>query len=369
MNAALLIALKDLRVLVRDRAALFWIAVFPAVFALFLGSLFHAYAARPEIRLRVALADLEGSPAARDYIEDLAAQPALVLRQGSLEGGRKLLQRGEVDALVLVLPGFGQRADFYAGGTEVLRIESDPSRSREAQVLQGLLLDVGVHTAVELELLPDPRASVSIVPARFAARAPSAAEVVTPVALLWSLIGCSAAFAISLALERRSGTLARLRTTGATDGSVLAGKAIACWASCCALAGLVLAAAVLGFGVRTERPLALLLVVACLALAFTGLMGALSTFGKSERSVAGAGWATLLLLGMVGGVMAPRMIMPPWLDAVGELSPVRWGMVALEQSLYRGGEAREWLVPCARLVATGVLGIALGSRVLRRSAA
>jgi hypothetical protein len=42
MRAALLIALKDVRILLRDRMALFWVFVFPVGFALFFGSIMKA---------------------------------------------------------------------------------------------------------------------------------------------------------------------------------------------------------------------------------------------------------------------------------------------------------------------------------------
>jgi ABC-2 type transport system permease protein len=151
--------------------------------------------------------------------------------------------------------------------------------------------------------------------------------------------------------------------------TVIASKSLACWVTCMVVAGLILAIAVLAFGVRPVSPLSLVCVVVALGFAFAGIMAALSTLGRSERAVAGAGWGTLLALGMLGGVMAPRMVMPAWLDAAGAFSPVRWGLVALEQTLWRAGGSSEWAAPCAALLLTGLAGLALGSLVLRRSAA
>nr|ANY58047.1 ABC transporter [uncultured bacterium] len=369
MRRALIIAAKDLLLLARDRAALFWIGAFPVLFALFLAAILEGFSTRTEVALKVAVTDLDRSPVSAEYIARLERDENLDLRRAPHEQARALLRAGQVDGVVLVLPGFGQRADWYASGREALRVESDPSRAREAQTLAGMLLEQGIESAIELDLMADPRKSVRVVPLPSLSRKPSSAELVTPAAILWAVLGCAAAFSVSLAAERRRGTLRRMRALPLSNFEVLAGKALACWTTCMASASLLLAIAVLGFRVHFDQGLAVLLVCAALSLCFTGVMATLSTFGTDERSVAGAGWATLLVLGMLGGVMAPRMIMPVWLEQAGAYSPVRWGLVALEHALWRGGPAFAWVGPSMLLVMVGLALIAFGSLVLKRSAA
>jgi ABC-2 type transport system permease protein len=365
----LTLALKDLRMLARDRAGLFWIVGFPTAFALFFGAIFAGFSEpRPSV-LRIALVDLDRSPLAAEYVERLGREPGLYVESSDLTRARAKVRAGHLDALVSVRPGFAERVDWYAYGQEVLRIEADPSRRREAAYLQGLLLQVGVASGVEQQLLADPRESVRIAPLHSRLRQPTAAELVAPLAVLWALLGCAAAFAISIAQERRTGTLRRLRSLAVSELTLIAGKGLACWTACMLVAGLMLAMAMLIFGVRPVAPASLACVVVALGFAFAGIMAALSTLGRSERAVAGAGWGTLLALGMLGGVMAPRMVMPAWLDAAGAFSPVRWGLVALEQVLWRAGSVREWAAPCIALVITGFAGLLLGTMVLRRSEA
>jgi hypothetical protein len=54
MRAILTIAHKDLRLVLRDRAGLFWIAAFPVCFALFLGAVLERWSARDDLALTVA---------------------------------------------------------------------------------------------------------------------------------------------------------------------------------------------------------------------------------------------------------------------------------------------------------------------------
>ncbi|MDB4990354.1 MAG: transporter permease, partial [Myxococcaceae bacterium] len=327
------------------------------------------WSARDDLALSIGLSDLDHSSESKLYIERLHTNGTLQVRELALSEARASLQRGDIDAVVVLQKGFGAIPDWYSGTAEVMLVEADPSRRREASYVKGLLLEAGLARAIEDELTADPRSAVRIVQAASLEATPTAAELVTPAAVLWGLIGCAAAFAISLATEKRAGTLRRLRSMPVSDWQVLSGKALACWTACMSIALIILLGALSFFGVRLQSVLGLSISIASLTFCFTGIMAAISTFGSTEQAVAGAGWGTLLVLGMIGGIMVPRMIMPAWLASVGMLSPVRWGLLALEHTLWRGGELRDWLVPCALLTGLGLLSLMAGAWVLRRSAA
>jgi ABC-2 type transport system permease protein len=365
LSPTVVIAKKDLRLVLRDRAGLFWIALFPVLFALFLGAVMERWSARDDLALSIALADLDGSPESKAFIARLEASNTLTITASPIAQARARLGRGEFDALVVLTAGFGSTPDWFSRDQEVIRIEADPSRRREASYVKGLLLEVALARAVEDGLTSDPRKAVRVVQTAALPNVPTAAELVTPAAVLWGLVGCAAAFAISLATERRAGTLRRLRSLPVSDWQVLSGKALACWTACMAIALLILLGALLIFDVRLGSMLGLGVVVGALAFCFTGIMAAISTLGKSEQSVAGAGWGTLLVLGMVGGIMVPRMIMPAWLVTIGVVSPMRWGLMALEHALWRGGSIGEWLAPSLLLALVGLLGLCSGALVLR----
>ena len=208
------------------RAGLFWIAVFPLLFAPFPRCRAAArWSGDDALGLSIALTEADGSRS-RASTSRAARRPGAALAEVSLEEGRAQLLHGQVDALVVLREGFGRSADWYAGGAEVIRVEADPSRRREAAYVKGMLLEAGLARAVEDELTTDPRSAVRVVPLADLHATPSPAELVTPAAVLWGLIGCAAAFAISLASERRAGTLRRLRSLPIGPFQVLAGKAL-----------------------------------------------------------------------------------------------------------------------------------------------
>jgi ABC-2 type transport system permease protein len=52
---------------------------------------------------------------------------------------------------------------------------------------------------------------------------------------------------------------------------------------------------------------------------------------------------------MIGGVMAPRFVMPPFMQTLGLVSPHAWGLMAYQDVLMRGADV------AAILPATAVL--------------
>jgi ABC-2 type transport system permease protein len=75
----------------------------------------------------------------------------------------------------------------------------------------------------------------------------------------------------------------------------------------------------------------------------------------------------ILILAAVGGSMAPRFLMPPWLQALGWATPHAWVIEAYEGVLSRD-EGPDmlygaWLV----LGGTGVLGLIVAQIAARRN--
>jgi ABC-2 type transport system permease protein len=186
-----------------------------------------------------------------------------------------------------------------------------------------------------------------------------------PQGIIWGVMGCAAAFGISLVVERTSGTLVRLRMAPINRWQILAGKATACFVttSCMIVTLLMLAAVV--FKVRPHSVPLLAMAVISVAFGFVGIMMLLSVIGKTEQAAGGIGWAVLVIMAMIGGGMVPSFVMPAWMQTLSQISPVKWGIYALEGALWRGFSPGEMLVPCAVLVGVGLLCFTIGVRAFR----
>ena len=323
----------------------------------------------------VAVVDEDESERSQRLLRVLAAIDAVKIHdEASADAAAARVRRGDLVAYVRIPPGYGDPDSVGAA----LEIGHDPSRSTESAVVHSIVSEAervadafeapagiraGTETDASLAVLAAPAlGGPSIVPVTGSHRR-SGMEMVFGAALLWGLMGCSAVFAISMVSERTAGTLLRLRAAPVSWSAVLGGKALACFIACCVdcLVLVILGAVFMDVHVTGVAPLAA--AVAAAAFCFSGLTMALSVVGHSEQAVAGAGWSVLIVLAMLGGAMVPLSLMPESLQSLSVLSPVRWGIVALEGALWRGLSWSELMRPVAALLCMGAL--AFGGGVVR----
>lgn len=338
MSPALAIAQKDLRLLVRDKGALFWACVFPLAFALLFGAI---YPHGSSTKMTIAASDEEQSPASSAVLSAVGA--GVTFAHVSAAEGEARVRRGEAVAAIRIPRGFSQGAP--------IELAVDPSRGSEGAFVEAALTrGLTAGCAVPLS-----RRTVAGTQPR------SGFELAFPAAVLWGLIGCAGAFAAASMAERRSGTHLRLRAAPVRLHTLLLGKLIACIVACTVDAVVLVTIARLLFDVRIERFGALPLAIASCAICFGGITVLLGVLGRTEQAVGGASWATLLLMAMIGGAMVPISVMPEWMRTLSSASPVKWGIVALEGATFRGLPTRELLPACLALLAFGLASLASGA--------
>ncbi len=380
MGAVLTLAGKDLTLLWRDRAALFWVFMFPIAVAVLFGTMFGG-GSKGTAALPVMALDRDATQASRAFIKTLEKSPAVKLQIAAGEAeGMAAVRRGQVVGLLILKPGLEQALSGKGGKEPALELRADPSRRAEIGMLRGLLAEAAVDNIVlpqPMELVPglraaagvpsSPRMDVVVVEAA-ADRPRTAFEFSFPSGMVWGLIGCVATFALSMVRERQAGTFLRLRAAPLSRAEILAGKALACWLACIAELVLLLALGVLFFGMRPGNLAMLAAAFTAASIGFVGMMMLLSQCGRGEVAVASSGWAVMLVMAMFGGAMMPYFLMPEWMQQLGELSPVRWAILTLEGALWRGLGWRDLARPCFYLATLGVVCFAAGVLILRRRA-
>ncbi len=420
MKTAWTLAAKDLRILTRDKASLFWVLLFPLLFALFFGAIFSGMG-NAAGALPVAVVDQARTPGSRKMVERLVSSEALEVREMPLAKARSAVRRGKLVAWIRFPPGFGREESFFAemGGGPGIELGMDPSRRAEKGYLQGILMEAwfeglrekfqdpkSLRKTLKKEIrrvrgepgLPalqkgillaflgsldtflkdfDPKAyrrgglkgpELHVVQAARRGKRPrSSFEITFPASILWGILGCAATFALSIVRERRRGTMLRLQAAPIGVLEILAGKGLACFlASFCVALGLLFFARA-ALDVRWGNPALLLAGTTATAFCFSGLMMLLSNLGKNENAVAGASWAVLLVMAMTGGGMVPLVAMPSWMRALGNLSPVKWGILSLEGAIWRGFSWSEAAFPLFLLAGLGGLFFLAGTYLLSRS--
>lgn len=144
MGAVFALAMKDLKLLSRDRADCFFTFVFPLAIALFFGYIFGGGGGGGSSAMDIAVVDLDKSESSRKFVEDLSKDAALKVRElGTREEGNGVVRAGDVTACVVVPEGFGEGSMFSGGGGLKLEAVVDPARKAEAGLLQGKLNEIG----------------------------------------------------------------------------------------------------------------------------------------------------------------------------------------------------------------------------------
>jgi len=141
MAAVLAIALKDLKLLFRVRAAFFFTMVWPLLVAVVFGSLFGGGNRGPS-RIAIAVTDEDRTTASTAFVDGLAAREGFdVLRTTDTEA-RDLVRRGRRIGAILVPKGFGAASEhLFYGASPKVELRVDPARKAESAMLQGFLLE------------------------------------------------------------------------------------------------------------------------------------------------------------------------------------------------------------------------------------
>jgi ABC-type multidrug transport system permease subunit len=422
MSSVIALALKDLLILVRVRSGFFFTFVWPVVVAVMFGLIFAGQQPQEGSRaLRIVVVDEDNTDGSRAFIARLQGSGDFAIDHAARADAENLVRRGQRAAFVVLKPGFGAATSrMFYGESRQIEIGGDPARVAEGGVIEGLLTKHAMEDMQKLftqssesrkmvdealgnlkqapqseQLAPLSRflgelqtflgsplppappgqsaadwqpLKIAKVPIARERRGPSNTyEVTFPQGVVWGIIGCVMSFAISLVTERVRGTFVRLQTAPLTRAQVLGGKALACFLSISILQISIFALGAIVFGVRPGS--VPLLVVACVAASagFVGFMMMVSSLGKTEQAVAGAGWAMLMPMAMLGGAMVPQFVMPPWMLTLSNLSPIKWAILGIEGAVWRGFSITEMLLPVGILLGFGALCFAVGVRGLREA--
>jgi ABC-type Na+ efflux pump permease subunit len=145
MRAVLFLALKDLRLLTRDRAAAFFTFAFPLAIALFFGYVFGRTTVEP---VQVVAFVERASPAADALVRALGEDGGFGLTLvDAREDGERAVRRGQAAGLLVVPAGYEEGLDrVLAGGGALLELHVDPSRRAEGAMLVGKVHEVAFRT-------------------------------------------------------------------------------------------------------------------------------------------------------------------------------------------------------------------------------
>ena len=417
---------KDIKLLFRDKMAVFFTFVFPLVFAFIFGSIFSGGGGSKA--LKVAVVDLDQTKQSQAFVQQIDNADEFSVTLSSEAKAKNLVRQGKQVAYFILPEGFG--ADYegvFSGNPPEVLIGIDPSRTAEAGYLEGSLMKLGIERFEQVFSSPDalveqldkslaeiqqndsipsdwkslltdylpkmkelaveelasgnglgfgdgeegsdanPMMPLKIskqdeVVKRSGPR--NAYSITIPQGVIWAIMGCVIGFATSLVQEKTFGTINRLIVAPISRTQIVAGKALGCFVAQISVVTLLFVIAYFALGVRFDLPKLILAAVSS-GICFVGIMMFFASLAKTERSVAGITNAFLVMMGMIGGAMIPLFVMPGWMQAVSNFSPVKWAIVAFEGAIWRDFSYAEMMNPVLILLAIGLVAFILGTRMVK----
>ena len=400
MTTLLALIVKELRVLTRDRHGLFVLFVMPAVFILIMSMALRdamnpgavtkiGYLWLDEDRQYFALA-LGDALAARPQLQRLEAadEPQLLAR----------LRDGEAQFAVRIAPKLQERIAASAEGGQEPLIQlylspTAPPQTRlvfemearaavsavRSEYLMEDLMGVPHDEAQKLRAQSDPAALVvteTFVGATAAAEAPNAVQQSVPAWLVFAMFFVVLPLATSVLAEREQGNLQRLALLNISPALLLAAKFPAYY-----LLNLVQLVIMLLVGIHLVPVLGgerlaihgsvfgLWVVASALSLAAIGFGLLVAVIARSAVQATTIGGVANLVLGAIGGVMVPKLVMPPAMQTASLVSPMSWALEGCWDILLRGGGAAEVLPEAAALAGFAAVAFALAALLFPRTEA
>jgi ABC-2 type transport system permease protein len=408
MLKLLLIGLKDLKLMFRDRAGLVLMLLAPFLLTIGLGFVTGRFSGKssglsniPVVivnldkeQLGNALADVFSSPDLAGLTEPTASSdPA---------AARRLIDEDKAAAAVIIPKGFTQSIVPAQGALsnqnyaepEPIKIEvyANPTRPTSAGVIKAIVdefvsrLDEGrtsgMTTIEQLmtsgllkpqdaesevrKLLQNVNESQST--AITLKTDQEGAQAVQFDILAYMAPGMALMFLMytvsyggrSILAERSQGTLPRLLVSPTPISQVLGGKVLGIFFMGVAQIGILILASSIFFGVKWGDAAGLVALTLAAVFGATGWGMLITAFSRTPGQVANIGSALMLIFGILGGSFINLGQMPAWVQALSKITPNSWGLDGFT-TLALGGTLSNLMEPISALLIMGAVlfGIAV----------
>ncbi len=335
---------KDLLLLSRDRRALAMLFVMPVAFIVVFG-MFFKFGPDKDHPRAIAVWHAAGDARGERVVANLTASEAFAPQPlATAEAVRTAVVHEDVIVGVIVPP------DFLPGVHPVELVIDEGMSLQIRGPLEGSLTGLIARAVLGL---PAPSANE---PALVVARTPpgidrpltniSAFQVTVPGNAVLFGFFIALSVAIGFTEERRSGTWRRSLAAPVSRATLLLAKLVPY-----SIVGLLqmtflFAIGALAFGMQIAGSLlGLVLLSVSVVLCATALGLLLASLGRTEKQIGGIGPPVLLVMGMLGGCMFPRLAMPPFMQQIGLAMPHGWALDGYYALLVRPGTTVLDVVP------------------------
>ena len=401
MKKLILIGLKDLKLVFRDKAALTFMLLAPFLLTLGLGFVTGAYGSSGSSglsQISIIIVNQDSGQLGQALVNlfqssDLAdlVAPTFVADPGT---ARLQIDAGDAAAAIIIPAGFTDNiipTDNQAPSDEVLQIETykNPLSPVSAGVIQSIVEEfisrvetgrVGGQVIVTQMLAtglvtPD---QIGAIAAEMGKRQVNSVDNASAITLQAAESGqAQKAFNImaylapgmalmflmftvsnggrSILSEQARGTLPRLLVSPTNSAQVLVGKIFGVYVTGVVQMLILILACSLLFGLQWGNPLGMLILVMAAVFAATGWGMLITSLARTPGQVSNIGTAMMLTFGILGGTFIQTSVMPGWFHWFSRITPNAWGLDGFT-ILGLGGSLADLGKP---LFGLAVMGVAL----------
>ncbi len=375
MRTVLTLAGTGLVRYLRDKGNLFFVFVFPLLLVLLIGTQFGGSASSGSAVLGGPESDL------RDRLTAALEDEGVDVRvSGDWDGALERVARGRADVALRLTADGDLEAVVGSGSTAPLvnrHVTGAVAAISLATAQEQALIGRGVGEGEAREALEAARAdvpapqvevvNVSEVAAAFAGLGRYDVGAVSQVVLFTFLITLTAS--TYLIQNRRLGVTARVLSAPVTSRTLVVGEALGKWVVGLFQAAYVVAATALLFEVEWGNLGLAFLVLGAFAAVAAGAAMMVGSLIDNEGAATGVSVGLGMVLGALGGGMAPLEVFSDTVRSIADVTPHAWAYTALTEIQRRDGGLADILPHLGVLTAMAAVLLVLGGVAMRRSVA
>lgn len=340
--------------LLRDRAAVFFMLIFPLMFLVLFGTLMQEDNAPTSTVVQIGDVEvLDGMPAAR---LDALDEALTVERSADRAQALADLRAGDVEAVVW------QEDDR-------VEMRYSAADSVRAGTVRGLMSSIVSGANIDATGQPP---AYTLSTSRVEDESLQPIQFITSGLLGWAIaMAGSFLSALTLVSWRKKRILRRLWLAPVRPGTVIGARVGVSLALSLAQLAIFLGVAVTPFyGLQLTGNWWLSVpLVACGTLAFMSIGLLIGAWAQSEEAANGALQLVVLPMAFLSGSFFPTDMLPGWVQALSQVLPLKHLNEALQDVLSRGGGWSEALPAMGILLAFSVAATAIAARLFRWDAA
>lgn len=389
------IAALQLRRRLRDRSAILQGIVAPILLSVIIAA---AFSGGGSIDATIAVVDRDGGDLGAAVVEVGAAASGDGAEGGASGGGstielveladpdgaQRAVDSGEVDAAIVIPAGFGASLADEPLPLEVLADAGDeiPGEvaaavaERVAAQVDATRAMVGAAVAADPGLASDPGAEalaadaaavppvVALGPSAFGEGFDPIAYFAPSMAILFGFLTLGSG-ARTILVDRRTGTLARVRAAPVSDRAVLVGVTASVVAIGLVSFLVIWLVTSVAFGASWGDPAAVAAVIVATVLAISGISTLVTGLARTEAQADGVSSVLAFGFALLGGGFLTPGDLPGVLERIALLTPNRWALDAFAELAAGSGGIASVMAPLIVLTSIGLVTGAIGLRAVR----